>query len=95
MRRAAIAKVSGLCVLCGAGAVLPGCIIVASKESDYGEIEAKKADAQYMAARAELERINLERHKLGLAPVEVPPPVNGHADPDAQKCEPTTPTSYP
>lgn len=55
-----------------ATAALPGCIVVSSRDSDYERIEEKKADAQYMAARAELERINLERHKIGLAPIEAP-----------------------
>lgn len=96
MQRIGTARVTALVALGIAGLVLPGCIIVASKDSDYAEIEAKRADAQYMAARAELERINLERHKAGLPPVEVPPPVGHHADGcDADGKEQTAPTSYP
>ena len=69
---------------------LPGCIIVATKDSDYVRIEEKKADAQYLAARAELERVNLERQKAGLAPIEIPtkaPPS------DCDDEHPQTPTS--
>lgn len=78
-------------VLAAAAGVLPGCIIVSSRDSDYATIEAKKADAQYLAARAELERINLERHKAGLPPVEVPPTRHD----DDPPCDDTAPTAYP
>lgn len=70
---------------------LPGCIVVSREDSDYARIESKKADAQYLAARVELERLNLERHKAGLPPVEVPstPAVSKDVD------EPTAPSAYP
>lgn len=77
--------------LAAAAGALPGCIIVSSRDSDYATIEAKKADAQYLAARAEIERINLERHKAGLPPVEVPP---ARLD-DDPACDETAPTAYP
>ncbi len=54
-------------------ACLGGCIFVSEKNTSYERIEEKKAEAQYLAARAELERINLERQKAGLAPIEIPP----------------------
>jgi len=79
----------GLCLVASAG-VMPGCIIVSSRDSDYATIEAKKADAQYLAARAEIERINLERHKAGLPPIEVP-----LRETDDPACDDTSPTASP
>jgi hypothetical protein len=47
-----------------------GCIIVADGHDDLARIERRKADAQYLAARAEIEKINLEREKAGLKRIE-------------------------
>ncbi len=52
-------------------ATLPGCIIVSSKKSAYEDIEMKRAQAQLLSARAELERINLERERAGLPRISV------------------------
>jgi hypothetical protein len=77
--RGSIQAVS-ITVTLSAISALPGCIIVSERDSDYERIEEKKADAQYMTARVELEKINLERQKAGLAPIDIPP--HPSSDPD-------------
>ncbi len=75
-------------VTLGAFLVLPACIIVSSQDSDYERIEEKKADAQYMTARAELERINLERQRAGLAPIDIPAHPSAGPDCDSPATNP-------
>lgn len=67
-------------------AALPGCIVVSSKKSAYEDIEMKRAQAQLLSARAELERINLEREKAGLGRLSV-----SEYDGDVHVAEPANP----